>query len=103
MRFNFEWYDLRAFSQNERNARLIEKLYDDAIREASRLAASVNRVPGAVFSFRDFPALNKRIEDLFRELASKVQATISNGTLEAWALGNAKNDALLTYIHKSTG
>lgn len=103
MRFNFEWYDLRAFSQNERNARLIEKLYDDAIREASRLAVTVNRVPGAVFSFRDFPALNKRIEDLFRELASKVQATISNGTLEAWALGNAKNDALLSYLHKSTG
>lgn len=100
--FNFNWYDARAFASNERKAQFIEQLYQEALKEAARIAASINHA-GGKFSFDKYPRLQKQVDDLFRDLAGKMQSTISSGTLEAWTLSNAKNDALIDYLHESTG
>lgn len=103
MKFNFEWYDLRASASMERNASLIQALYNLAIQELSRLSINLNIHPDKPFSFDQFPSVKKKVDQIFMDLADEVNMNISNGTLDAWTLGNAKNDALLQFLFKSTG
>lgn len=103
MQFNFEWYDLKAFASNERYAALVKGFYDQAVKEAASLALTVKQDPNKPFSFDQYPALKERAEKIFKDLASKVTLNINNGTLQAWTIGNAKNDALLSHLFKSTG
>ncbi len=101
MLFNFNWYDLKAFAQNEFQASQLEKIYQNAIREAARLAASLGAIDK--FSFDRFPQIKKQTDKLFQLMAQQTEFVINKGTTDSWALANAKNDAFLEYLAKQTG
>lgn len=103
MIFNFNWYDLKAFAQNERQAAKLQQIYNAAISEAARLAASLKLDPNVPFSFNKFPRLKKQVEALFQQMAQQIELTINKGSADAWALANAKNDKFLEFLAGKTG
>ncbi|MGL5913786.1 MAG: hypothetical protein ACRCZB_06430, partial [Bacteroidales bacterium] len=58
----------------ERYARLIDKLYLSAVREAAAIAATIpNFNPAVPFTFADYPITRKRADKLIQGLKTSVQ------------------------------
>jgi hypothetical protein len=91
-------YEADHFNNVEAFTKKIRNLYYAAIREAVVLGLSVSYNKDKPFSFSDYPALNKRVNDLFVTLAEKSLSTINSGTQHEWLFSAAKNDALVKSI-----
>ena len=75
--------------------RQIDALYNEVIKEASLLAASVpNFKADGLFQFTDYPTLRKRVERLFSAMNSRMYGIIVNGIDSEWTLANNKNSEL---------
>jgi len=96
-------WDLKAFKQNEKTAAKITRIYNAAVKEAARIAALVKYNPNKPFTFKDYPQTQDRVNKLLQSMAGQMELVIQNGTQEAWAIANAKNDALLGYMASQTG
>lgn len=73
----------------------IDRIYQDIIREAARLGASVGEIkPDTAFSFDDYPTIRKRVEKLMSGLKSRLTVSIVNGIDAEWTLANNKNSEL---------
>lgn len=73
----------------------IDRLYQEIIREAARIGASVGEIkPGKAFSFEDYPTIRKRVEKLMSGLKSRLTVSIVNGIDAEWTLANNKNSEL---------
>lgn len=89
-------YDKKHLQNLLKQAKLLEKQFDDAVREAVRLgAASGFTDPNGEFTFDNFPAIKERAEKLFQQFHDSIVATITDGNREEWLLSAAKNDALV--------
>lgn len=91
--------------QRQLNARgkAIKELFDDLAQRASLLGIDVKLPSDKDFEFKNYPALEKRVDELVRELAQKVTRIIEDGEEEAWLEANAKNDALVDSVVKGSG
>lgn len=79
--------------------RQIDALYNDVIKEASLLAASVpNFKADSLFQFTDYPTLRKRVERLFSAMNSQMYGIIVNGIEAEWTLANNKNSELARQV-----
>lgn len=79
--------------------RQIDALYNDVIKEASLLAASVqNFKADSLFRFTDYPTLRKRVERLFSAMNSQMYGIIVNGIDAEWTLANNKNSELARQV-----
>lgn len=96
-------WDAAAFAQNEQVAARITKLYESAARELARMVGVAKIDPKKPFKLSQYPALKARVDKLLKQLSAQMQVVISNGTQQAWAMANAKNDALIDYMSRSTG
>lgn len=101
MPFSVTGWDTEHFQNTERFAKLVRNLYLAAIREATRLGLSVDHDPSKPFRFSDFPSLNKRVQQLFDDLAGNIQTVIHNGVDSEWDFANDKNDELLKSVFKT--
>lgn len=73
----------------------IDRIFQDIIREAARLGASVGEIkPDTAFSFDDYPTIRKRVEKLMSGLKSRLTVSIVNGIDAEWTLANNKNSEL---------
>ena len=100
MQFNFQFYDLQAFAQSEKQSAKLRKIYNDVLNEVSRLTATLNIGELDVFSFAKYPRIKAKIDALFLKMGKDVQIVINDGTAASWAMANAKNDNFLEYIGK---
>lgn len=82
--------------------RQIDRLYDDVLKEAARLGASLEIKGDSLFSFDDYPALRKRVERLFSGLNSRMYGVIVNGIEAEWTLANNKNSELARQVFGSS-
>lgn len=87
----------RAF--DEKHYRRIEKVlgnihsaYLSAIKEAVTLAGGVNFDPSKPFSFKDYPATKRRVDNMINELARTVDFEVKKGMKDAWLFSALKND-----------
>lgn len=79
--------------------RQIDALYNEVIKEASLLAASVpNFKADSLFKFTDYPTLRKRVERLFSAMNSQMYGIIVNGIEAEWTLANNKNSELARQV-----
>lgn len=91
--------------QRRLNARgkAIKELFDDLAQRASLLGIDVKLPSNKDFEFKNYPALEKRVDELVKEVSLKVTRIIEDGEEEAWIEANAKNDALVDSVVKGTG
>lgn len=96
-------WDLAAFSNSEQVVSQIKKIYERAAREIAKLSAASNIDPNKLFKLNRYPLIKSRIDKLLREMSAQMQKIIETGTLQSWAIANAKNDALIDFLSKRTG
>lgn len=79
--------------------RLVDRIYDEAVREAAAIGASVGDIDlDKAFEFADHPLTRRRIGELLSWLSSQLEATVVNGITAEWALSNDKNDAMVERV-----
>ncbi len=101
--FDFDKWERKHVAQMGARSKAIKKLFDDLAHQASLLGIDVNLESDEEFNFKDYPALEKRIDELVKEVAKKVTKEITDAEEEAWLQANAKNDALVDAVVKGTG
>ncbi|WP_353721928.1 hypothetical protein [Dyadobacter sp. 676] len=87
--------------RSEGYARIVDGLFQAAIKEAIRLVLSGKYDPDKPFQFKDFPGLTQRVRNLFAKLAKDLQTTISTGIEREWQHANAANDELVDQVLKT--
>ena len=85
-----------AFLRQERYARRVKLLYDDY---ADQILKLVNSYPGIdptkPFSFSKYPALQRKVDVLLKELSGNVLKEVQSGIEIEWELSNKVNDQLV--------
>ena len=77
----------------------IDRIYQEAIREAAAIGAKIGSVRGdGIFSFSDYPATRTRVERLMQNLKNRMQAVVVNGIDAEWTLSNNKNSELARQV-----
>ena len=77
----------------------IDRIYQDAIREAAAIGAKIGSVRGdGIFRFSDYPATRTRVERLMQTLKNRMQAVVVNGIDAEWTLSNNKNSELARQV-----
>lgn len=77
----------------------IDRIYQEAIREAAAIGAKIGSVRGdGIFSFSDYPATRTRVEWLMQTLKNRMQAVVVNGIDAEWTLSNNKNSELARQV-----
>lgn len=93
------WFE--QIQRSETYARLVKRLFDDAIKELIRMGYSIEYNPDKPFKFSDYPQLNARLNKLLKDLHDKVTATILNGVTKSWESANVQNDNLVKAVLKN--
>lgn len=96
-------WDAVAFSNSEKVVSQLKKIYERAAREIAKLTAAARLNPNKPFQLSEYPKLKKQVDKLLRDMATHMKAMITNGTLQSWAIANAKNDALIDFMSQRTG
>lgn len=81
--------------------RQIDRIYNDAAKEAANIAQLVamgNFDPNKAFSFDDYPITHQRVDKLLKGLKNDLQMTIVNGVTSEWTLANNKNNELCNQV-----
>ena len=76
-------------------AQEIEEIYNSAIREAAAMGASISDFDiSKPFTFKDYPQIKARVENLLKSMNSDIVHCIANGVETAFILSNTKNNAI---------
>lgn len=101
--FDYDKWERKHVAQMGARSKAIKKLFDNLAHQASLLGIDVNLESDEEFYLKDYPVLEKRIDELVKEVAKKVTREITDGEEEAWLQANAKNDALVDAVVKGIG
>lgn len=101
--FDFDKWERKHVARMGARSKAIKKLFDDLAHQASLLGIDVKLPSDKDFEFKNYPALEKRVDELVKEVSQKVTRIIEDGEEEAWIEANAKNDALVDSVVKGTG
>lgn len=78
---------------------LIDRIYDEAVREAAAIGAGVADFdPSKAFEFADYPLTERRMAELTAWLRSQLSAAVVDGVEAAWTLSNNKNNELVYHV-----
>lgn len=91
-KFNHQRAYQAHYGRIERYARMIDAIFKDANLEAAKIALSTGHTGEKLFTFADYPAANKRLDKLLREVAADIQNVVLNGERAEWDFSNQKND-----------
>ena len=82
----------------ESYASAVDRLYNQAIADFSRLAKKIKINPEKLFSFNDYPAAKSGASKIIEAFNSRLQQIIATGSREQWLYANKKSDAFLQSI-----
>lgn len=103
-KFSYGVFDKKHIANIKKRLKDIDELFDMAAKEGARICeASGFNDPKKPFRIADYPAVQKRIDDLLRSVSSGLQTIIETGDREEWLLSCAKNDEQVDLITSSTG
>lgn len=104
VKFSYGVFDKKHIANIKKRLKAIDELFDMAAREGARIGeASGFFDPQKPFRISDYPAVQKRIEDLMRSVGSGLQSIIETGDREEWLLSCDKNDEMVDLITSSIG
>lgn len=97
-------FDLKHLRNLNKSVREISDLYTEAQTELINigLLSSYHGSDLKLYTFADYPELNKIVNALLKSLRADIVATIKEGQAEAWELANAKNDAMVKSLAAMT-
>jgi hypothetical protein len=102
-KFNINLCDKRHYDNIVKRMQGIKDMFDEAVKSASRIGgASGFNDPDNPFYFSNYPAINKKIDELITQLHDKVVFDIEEGDREEWLLSCEKNNELVDAITRST-
>lgn len=97
-RYSAQMWDMLHYKQTEQYARAVDALFDAATRQISDVAAKSDVDTERPFSFSDYPAVKAVMQDVTKQLAKRVNATIETGARNEWNYACRKSDAFLASI-----
>lgn len=103
MNFNYLKYELEHARSIEEFERLIEAVYNAAIKEGIRIAKGLNIDADIPFSFIDYPESNKLVKEWLLKLAHSLNSVITKGVESGWLLANTKNNAFVEAVFANRG
>ena len=101
--FDYNNWEKKHVAHLAQRAKAVKKIFDDLALRAALFGVDIDLPSEAEFHFSDYPALDKRVDKLIREVAQKVTHEIEDAEEKAWLIANAKNDALVDLIVKGSG
>lgn len=101
--FDYNKWERKHVAHLAQRAKAVKKIFDDLALRAALFGVDIDLPSEAEFHFSDYPALDKRVDKLIREVAQKVTHEIEDAEEKAWLIANAKNDALVDLIVKGSG
>lgn len=97
-RFSLEGFDRTHYRRTQRYVNIIERLYDNAIKDLSAIAVKLNIDESKPFTFDDYPSAKKLANEEFLRLANNITTVVQKGTREEWLYACKKNDEFLNSI-----
>lgn len=95
--------DAGHINRTEQYARQVGVLYDEAVREATRIGISLSAVDSSVpFTFDHYPEVKERVNKMVKSLFNGVNTVIASGTREEWLKSAKKNDAVVDWMLERT-
>ena len=82
--------------------RQVQRLYDLAISEFSRMVVRLDVDPEKPFSFKDYPIARREAAKIIRKLVIGLEKIVQTGIKEQWLFANKKNDAFLESILRTS-
>lgn len=96
-------WDNLSFQVTARQGQKIKKLYEKASRDIALILRNAGLSEADDFDLKQHLGIDKRINKLLAQLAQDTHTVIQQGTIQTWAIANAKNDKLIEFMAKSTG
>lgn len=94
-------WEKRHLKNIARYEKLIQQIYNKYVQEAARIGADItNFDASAPLAFDDYPLTRKRIAKMQQQMAADIEAVVTNGVDEQWALSDAKTEALIASTFK---
>ena len=97
-RFSIQSYDNAHYRTTEQYTRVVDALFDAATKAISQAAAKGRIDPEKPFSFDDYPSVKAVMQDVTKQLASRLTTTIETGARKQWLFANKKNDGFIASI-----
>ena len=97
-RFSIQSYDAAHYRQTEQYTQAVEALFDRATAEVSKAAAKGTYNPDKPFSFDDYPGVKSVMQDVTKQLASRMITVIETGSKKQWLFACDKNDGFIESI-----
>lgn len=97
-RFSLEGFDRTHYRRTQRYVNIIERLYDNAIKDLSAIAVKLKIDESKPFTFDDYPSAKKLANEEFLRLANNITTVVQKGTREEWLYACKKNDEFLNSI-----
>lgn len=97
-RFSFQSYDAAHYRQTEQYTQAVEVLFDRATAEITRAAAKGTYDPEKPFSFDDYPGVKSVMQDVTKQLASRMITVVETGSKKQWLFACDKNDGFIESI-----
>ena len=91
-------YDKQHNKNVEAVGRQIDRIYKEAVNEASLIGVSLDVDTDKPFTFDDYPQTKERINKMLRKLRDKTEVCIVNGINSEWTLANDKCDELANVV-----
>lgn len=97
-RFSIQGWDMQHYRETEAYAQAVQSLYDKATLAITRAAARGKVDPDTPFSFDMYPSVQREMQRITEQLASRVTTVIETGSKKQWLFACDKNDAFLSSI-----
>ena len=97
-RFSIQSYDAAHYRQTEQYTQAVEALFDRATAEITRAAAKGTYDPEKPFSFDDYPGVKSVMQDVTKQLASRMITVVETGSKKQWLFACDKNDGFIEAI-----
>lgn len=85
---------LKHIGRLEAYAKKIERAYEKANMELSRIALSVDHPVEDLFQLSDYPEIKERVDKVIQELHNNIETIVLNGEKVEWGYANNINDEL---------
>lgn len=97
-RFSIQAYDAAHYRLTEQYTQVVEALFNRATDEVSRVAEKSKYSPDKPFAYADCPSVKSVMQNVVKQLASRMVAVIESGSRKQWLFSCDKNDAFIGSI-----
>lgn len=95
-------FDRLHYNRIEQYVKEVAKIYHALIQKVSGISSLRNVDKTKPFQLKNYPALQKQIDQLFEDFAKNIEVTIQNNSSREWLLAEKKQKQLVDAIAKKT-